>query len=120
MQCYLHALDPHDEPADIADELEDDGEPGDRLVTDPHQEDADHDGGGGEHHAQHVHPPPAIALWSKSWLTMCLPRLPYSLTAIVLLGTETKQGNHILSKLLKFRLLTSEYPANSVLKAGVL
>ena len=65
MNQYLHALDPHDEPADIADELEDDGERGDGLVTDAHQEDADHDGEGGEHHARHVHPPPAKPLWSK-------------------------------------------------------
>ena len=61
---YLHALNPHDEPAHVADELEDDGERGDGLVTDPDQEDADHDGEGGEHHAQHVHPPPPIPLWN--------------------------------------------------------
>ena len=62
---HLYALDPHDEPSHIADELEEDGEPSDSLITDPHQEDADQDGGCGEHHTQHVHPPPSIPLWSR-------------------------------------------------------
>ena len=39
----LKTLDPHDEPANIADKLEDDGQHHHCLIIGPHQEDADHD-----------------------------------------------------------------------------
>ena len=42
-------------------DLDDARESGDGLVADTHQEDAGHDGEGGEHHAQEVHPTSAVA-----------------------------------------------------------
>ena len=39
----LKTLDPHDEPANIADELEDDGQHHHSLVMGTHQEDTNHD-----------------------------------------------------------------------------
>ena len=40
---HLYALDPHDEPANIADKLEDDGQHHHGLVMGTHQEDTNHD-----------------------------------------------------------------------------
>ena len=62
---HLHGLNPHDEPAHIADELEGDGEGGDGGLVRGDQGDAGQDWPRGQHHAAAVHPAPAQPLCSS-------------------------------------------------------
>ena len=59
---HLHTLNPHDEPADVAGNLGDDGERHHEVVMGGDEQDGQHQGGRGQHHAHAVNPPPPKAI----------------------------------------------------------
>ena len=67
---HLDALDPHDEPADVAGHLGDDGEPHHDVVMGGDEQDGQHQGGCGQHHAHAVNPPPPETIFDVCKMTM--------------------------------------------------
>ena len=63
---YLDALDPHDEPADVAGHLGYDGEPHHEVVMGADEQDGQHQRGRGQHHAHAVNPPPPETICNVS------------------------------------------------------
>ena len=60
---HLDALNPHDEPADVASHLGDDGEPHHEVVVGADEQDGQHQRGRGQDHAQAVNPPSAETIF---------------------------------------------------------
>ena len=63
---YLDALDPHDEPADVAGHLGDDVEPHHEVVMGADEQDGQHQRDSGQHHAHAVNPSPPETICNVS------------------------------------------------------
>ena len=67
---HLDALNPHDEPADVAGHLGDDGEPHHEVVMGGDEQDGQHQRQSGEHHAHAVNPPPPETIFNVCKMIM--------------------------------------------------